>query len=44
MKIFKRDNLAIGIVLLLVLVYIFYECYSVTHITENRNSLPFNRV
>lgn len=32
MKIFKRDNLAIGIVILLVLVYIFYECYSVTHI------------
>lgn len=32
MKTIKRDNIAIGIVIILVLVYIFYECYSVTHI------------
>jgi putative membrane fusion protein len=28
----KKDNLAILIVVLLVLIYVFYECYSVTHI------------
>lgn len=32
MKKLKKDNIAIIIAVLLVVVYIFYECYSVTHI------------